>query len=103
MCFLLVFFSSKAQKMTFGCQTGIAHINQKYVSELPNPEPFSSRLSYDFGFLLNYKMLNILQIQIELGFMKKESSIMTTSLMKDSIGNMDTFQILLFLLLDQYY
>lgn len=73
---LFYFFFSiylNAQRLSLGLTFALDRVNQKFISELPNPMPFSPRLSYSFGFKINLKILDYLELQYEPSFIEKGS------------------------------
>ncbi|TAL70328.1 MAG: PorT family protein [Bacteroidetes bacterium] len=78
---LFIVFSVNAigQQLTLGFKTGLDIINYKYVGSFPLDD-FSPRLSYDIGVLLNYKLTNRIQIQIEPGFIEKGAQLRNINL-----------------------
>jgi hypothetical protein len=69
-------FKINAQKMTFGCKAGfdLAYITQETTQDYPpslNKHNYQLRPSFDFGVLINYQIINKLQVQIEPGLTEK--------------------------------
>ena len=70
----------ECQKISFGCKAGfdLAYITQETTRDYPpsfNKHNYQDRQSFDFGVLLNYQILNRLQVQIEPGLTEKGTQI----------------------------
>jgi len=70
---LFLFIATYGQQFTYGIKGGLDIVDFKYVSK--DPGSFSSRKSYDFGVVLNYRIAKKVEIQIEPGFIEKGSQI----------------------------
>ena len=73
-------FKMECQKISFGCKAGfdLAYITQETTQDYPpsfNKQDYQTRQSFDFGVLLNYQILNRLQVQIEPGLTEKGTQI----------------------------
>jgi hypothetical protein len=76
----------ECQKISFGCKAGfdLAYITQETTQDFPpsfSKDNFQLKSSFDFGVLLNYQIINRLQVQIEPGFTEKGTKII------DNINN----------------
>ena len=60
-----------SQILSIGFYSGFDIVNEKYICELPNPMPFSPRLSYSLGLPINLKLFRFLEFQIEPSFIEK--------------------------------
>ena len=76
----MVSLKVNAQKLTFGCKAGfdLAYITRETTQDYPpsfNKHNYQARPSFDFGILLNYQILNRIQVQIEPGLTIKGAQI----------------------------
>ena len=61
---------AEAQKFSLGCKAGMDFVNIRF-DPLDENWGVTSRLSYDFGLIINYSPSKVFQIQLESGFIEK--------------------------------
>lgn len=69
--FLFLSLKIFCQTFSYGIKGGLDVTNFRYVSEIS--QDYNPKLSFDFGLVLNYRVLDKIELQIEPGFINKGS------------------------------